>query len=144
VSGSGDNSVKVWNANTGLELLELTGHSGGVWSVAVFPNGSRIVSGSHDKSVKIWDANTGLELFELTGHSGFVYGVAVFSDCSRIVSGSDDKSVKVWGMVYYPAKSVFILLMKIGLIEDVARLIIQYCITPKYELEALWEQKKLV
>ena len=124
--------------------LTLTGHSDSVTDVAVFPDCSRIVSASCDKFVKIWDANSGLELLELTGHSSAVVVVAVFPDCSRIVSGSDDKSVKVWGMVYYPAKSVFILLMKIGLIEDVARLIIQYCITPKYELEALWEQKNLV
>ena len=83
----------------------------------------------------------------LTGHIYLVLSVAVFPDCSRIVSGSF-KSVKVWGMVYYPAKSVFILLMKLfeglevtemGIID----MITKYCITPKYQLEKLWEKLKL-
>ena len=76
----------------------------------------------------------------LTGHIGPVVGVAVFRDGTRIVSGSDDKSVKVWGMMYYPANSVFILLMKLPLNEDVIKNIIKYCKTTKDELEALWEQ----
>ena len=116
----------------------LTGHRSCVNGVAVFPDCSRIVSGSDDMSVKIWDAKSGLELFKLTGHIDDVNGVAVFSDCSRIVSGSTDGSVKIWNMLYYPAKSVFILLMKLPLNEDVVKMITKYCIAPKYQLEALW------
>ena len=126
-------------------MKTLTGHSNTVWCVAVFSDCSRIVSGSDDMSVKIWDAKTGTNLMTLTGHSDYVRGVAVFRDGTRIVSGSNDKSVRVWGMVYYPAKSVFILLKKMferlevtemGIID----LITKYCITPKYELEALWKE----
>ena len=142
VSGSDDMSVKVWDANTGLELFELTGYSNSVICVAVFSDCSRIVTGSFDNSVKVWDAKTGLELFELTGHSYYVRGVDVFWDGSHIVSGSLDGSVKIWGMVYYPAKSVFILLMKLPLNEDVAKIIMKYCKTPKEELEWIWKQKK--
>ena len=68
----------------------------------------------------------------------------MFPDGSRFVAGSV-KAVKVWGMVYYPAKSVFILLMKLfeGLEVTemgIIHMITKYCITQKDELEALWKE----
>jgi WD40 repeat protein len=45
----------------------LTGHLGGVLSVAFSPNGTRVVSGSADHLVKIWDAATGTEVRKLCG-----------------------------------------------------------------------------
>ncbi len=70
----------------------LEGHTDTVFSVAVSPDGSRIVSGSWDKTVKVWDAETGLEVLSLKGHTGSVSCVAVSPDGTRIVSGSE-----VWG-----------------------------------------------
>jgi WD40 repeat protein len=58
VSGSEDNTLKVWDAATGQETLTLTGHMGEVTSVAFSPDGTRIVSGSWDKTLKVWDAAT--------------------------------------------------------------------------------------
>eukprot|EP00741_Cyanophora_paradoxa_P001920 tig00000523_g1859.t1 len=39
VSGSDDYSVRVWDAETGAELLQLQGHTGSIMSVAVFADG---------------------------------------------------------------------------------------------------------
>ena len=44
VSGSADQTVKVWDAATGQEALSLKGHTDGVSSVAFSPDGKRIVS----------------------------------------------------------------------------------------------------
>ena len=60
VSGSGDNTVRVWDAVTGEVINTLTGHSGYVFSVSFSPDGSRIVSGSQD-NIRVWDAVIGLE-----------------------------------------------------------------------------------
>ena len=68
ISGSGDNTIKIWDANTGECLKTLEGHSYGVYSVAYSPDGTKIISGSHDKTIKIWDANTGECLKTLEGH----------------------------------------------------------------------------
>ncbi len=46
VSGSDDNTLKVWDLERGAELATLEGHGGGVNAVAVTPDGRRAVSGS--------------------------------------------------------------------------------------------------
>ena len=58
VSGSYDNTLKVWDAQTGQETLTLKGHSEAVTSVDFSPDGKRIVSGSGDKTLKVWDISS--------------------------------------------------------------------------------------
>jgi len=96
VSGSGDRTVKVWDAGTGQEIRSLTGHAGDVHGVAISADGRRIVSGSGDRTVKVWDAESGQALRTLKGHAAVVFRVAISLDGKRIVSGSGDRAVKVW------------------------------------------------
>ena len=97
VSGSEDQTLKVWDAETGQETLTLKGHTGSVYSVAFSPDGRRIVSGSQDGTLKVWDAETGQETLTLKGHTGAgVTSVAFSPDGRRIVSGSNDMTLKVW------------------------------------------------
>ncbi len=56
VTGSGDQTAKVWDSASGKELLTLKGHGGVVWSVAFSPDGQRIVTGSEDQTAKVWDS----------------------------------------------------------------------------------------
>ncbi|WP_177428665.1 WD40 repeat domain-containing protein, partial [Candidatus Venteria ishoeyi] len=96
ISGSGDNTLKIWDADTGVELHTLTGHTDWIIAVAYSPDGSRIVSGINNSTLKIWDANTGTELHTLTGHVGGLLAVAYSPDGNSIVSGSFDNTLKIW------------------------------------------------
>ena len=87
-SGSGDQTVKIWDSATGKELFSLKGHAGQVRSVAFSPDGQRLASASEDQTVKIWDSATGKELFALKGHAGWVWSVAFSPDGQRLASGS--------------------------------------------------------
>ena len=62
--------VKVWDVVTGECVATLEGHSEGVFCVAVFPNGRRVVSGSRDNTLKVWDVATGECVAMLEGHTG--------------------------------------------------------------------------
>ena len=59
VSGSLDNTVKIWNTSSGACLKTLEGHSNSVYSVTFSHDGTQVVSGSSDQTVKIWDAGSG-------------------------------------------------------------------------------------
>ena len=69
VSASEDNTLKVWDLETGRALRTLEGHSDSVSGVAVTADGKRAVSASGDKTLKVWDLETGRALRTLEGHS---------------------------------------------------------------------------
>ncbi|PIO15961.1 hypothetical protein AB205_0186000, partial [Aquarana catesbeiana] len=101
VSGSDDNTLKVWSAVTGKCLRTLVGHTGGVWSSQMRDNiiisGSTdrtVVSGSRDATLRVWDIETGQCLHVLMGHVAAVRCVQY--DGRRVVSGAYDFMVKVW------------------------------------------------
>jgi WD40 repeat protein len=56
VTGSWDQTARVWEAVSGRELLTLKGHLTWVRSVTFSPDGQRIVTCSEDKTAKVWRA----------------------------------------------------------------------------------------
>ncbi len=96
VTGSWDQTAKVWEAASGRELLKLEGHGAPIWCVAFSPDGQRIVTGSWDQTAKVWEAATGRPLLKLEGHSAPIRSVAFSPDGQRIVTGSWDQTAKVW------------------------------------------------
>ncbi|CAE7186110.1 unnamed protein product [Rhizoctonia solani] len=62
VSGSSDNTIRVWNIQTGEMMFELVhGHEGGIGSIAYSPDGTRILSLSDDMTARIHDARSAEE-----------------------------------------------------------------------------------
>ena len=70
LTGSDDNTARVWDAASGQELLVLKGHDEWVRSVAFSPDGKTILTGSDDNTARVWDAARGQELLALKGHDG--------------------------------------------------------------------------
>ena len=96
VSGSGDNTLKLWDLESGQCLRTFEGHTSAVFSVCVHPDGQWIVSGSWDKTLKLWDLASGECLRTFEGHAGEVNSLAIHPDGQWIVSGSADKTLKLW------------------------------------------------
>ncbi len=95
-SGSVDQTVQVWAAESGRLLQTCTGHRGPVLSVAWSPDGTRIASASEDRTVRVWAAESGRLLQTYTGHKSTVWSAAWSPDGTRIASASFDQTVQVW------------------------------------------------
>ena len=53
VSGGYDNTLRVWDVDTGVCERVLEGHTDAVFAVAVL-GGGRVVSGSGDRTLRVW------------------------------------------------------------------------------------------
>jgi len=64
VSGSDDNTLKVWDIATGRCLHVLRGHAGTVESVALTPDGHTALSCSRDGTIRLWQLRWNYEFAE--------------------------------------------------------------------------------
>jgi WD40 repeat protein len=96
LSGSADETMRLWEVDTGKELRRFEGHTDLVYGVAFSPDGKQVLSGSKDKTVGLWHAQTGKELRRFHGHDAAVFCVAFSPDGKRVFSASHDQTVRQW------------------------------------------------
>jgi hypothetical protein len=94
VSGSVDETLKIWNAHTGKCDITLKGHTDTITCVMVHFDG-RIISGSLDNTLRIWDPLNGKCDIILKEHAAKIKCIAICPD-GKIISGSHDSTLKVW------------------------------------------------
>ena len=99
ISASDDNTLKIWDTETGKEVRTLTGHTDSVKAVDIAPDGKRAISASGDNTLKIWDTETGTEVRTLTGHTSWVYAVDLAPDGLTAISASRDNTLKIWDLL---------------------------------------------
>jgi WD40 repeat protein len=93
-----DWTVKIWDLDTGECRKTLEGHNDEVRSVAITPDGKRILSGSFDKTVRVWDAISGREVAKLKGHTDGIWTVIALWDNAHGLSGGYDGTLKLWDL----------------------------------------------
>ncbi|HTI51315.1 MAG TPA: serine/threonine-protein kinase, partial [Planctomycetaceae bacterium] len=94
-STSVDNTIRLWDAATGLPGPVLTGHRGRVDTVAWHPDSRRLASGSRDNSVRLWTSD-GAPGPVLKGHADHVYSVAWNSEGTRLASAGFGGLIHIW------------------------------------------------
>lgn len=95
-TASFDQTVKLWDLETGACLRTFQGHIAPVVGVAISPDGTTIASASYDQTVKLWDISTGDCLKTLEKHTNRVWAVDYHPDGKALASGGDDNRVILW------------------------------------------------
>ncbi len=88
--------VKIWDAQSGTELVKVAGHAKSVLRVAFSPDGLSIATASQDKTIKIWNATNGAERLTLRGHVNAVNNLSFSPDSRWVATAGEDQSIKVW------------------------------------------------
>jgi WD40 repeat protein len=107
--------VRIWDAETGKDILVISGHSAtefvGDWS----PDGSRVATISIDDTMRIWDSKSGAELLNLSAPTEYYGNVRWSPDGKYIALGLDGagaRLIRAWQstaelMAYAKACCVF-------------------------------------
>lgn len=100
-----DAVARVWDVESGQELLTLEGHApaqssgsgllGGVANVVFTPDGRRIVTGGADGTVRLWNVEDGQPLAVLSKHQNEMF-VVPSPDGNRLLTAGWDGKVFIW------------------------------------------------
>ncbi len=96
LTGADENTVWLWEVESGRCLRVLEGHTRSIWSVAWSGDGRHALSGANDDTVRLWEVESGRCLRVLKGHVGGIYGMVWSGDGRHALSGSFDKTVRLW------------------------------------------------
>lgn len=103
-TGSHDQSIKIWDAETGRELYTLGRHADPVRNVAFSPGGMRLASSSSPKSrfspnrdpdVRVWDLKARRVVCTLPHEFGAV-GLAFSPDGKVLATGDETGNIRLW------------------------------------------------
>ena len=96
ISYSADNTIKIWETETGKLFRTLEGHTGRVDGIQLTEDEKKLISYSNDETIKIWELETGKLFRTLKGHTGFLKGIRLTKDEKKLISYSNDKTIKIW------------------------------------------------
>ena len=81
-------TIRIWDALTGKQLLNLRGHTGAVHQITFSPDGKLLASASNDGTARLWDTTSGVNLLTLPADSYGAGGVSFHPDGTRLAVGS--------------------------------------------------------
>jgi RNA polymerase sigma factor (sigma-70 family) len=94
--GSGPSILKIWDIASGQLFRTLENSKGGIWTVALAPDGRSVAIGNAGGSLFLWELASGRQRHSFVGHEGRIISLAFSPDGRSLAASSDDAPVYVW------------------------------------------------
>ena len=104
-SGSGDQTLRLWDLTTETPHFTCTGHKNWVLVVSWSPDSKKIASACKSGEVRVWDPDTGKLIGRpMIGHKKWINCLSwepyhVNPECRRLASAGHDNDVRIWDTV---------------------------------------------
>jgi WD40 repeat protein len=101
ITGGKSGRVKIWQAQNGQLIHEITAHTNAVYAIAAHPVPAQpyFATGGEDRSLAVWQATPFKPLQRLTGHTGAIHCAAFNpADLLQIASGGGDRRLIIWNL----------------------------------------------
>ncbi|XP_043722031.1 autophagy-related protein 16 isoform X1 [Telopea speciosissima] len=99
ISGGQDQTIKIWDTNTGTLSRTLYGCLGSVLDLAITHDNKAVIAASSSSNLYVWDMGSGRVRHTLTGHVDKVCAVDVSKISGRhAVSAAYDRTIKLWDL----------------------------------------------
>ena len=97
-SGSGDSTVKLWDADSGKRIKAIMRHPFPILCVTFSPDSNIVAAGSEAGNITLWDVNYKERIKTLKGHTDYVGSIRFSPDGAIMASGSADHTIRLWNM----------------------------------------------
>jgi len=96
LTGSRDKTMKLWEVETGRELITYFGHESTINDISVSGDDKFILTSSADKTARLWELKTGELIKTFTGHSDILTAVSFVPGQSQFISAGYDNEAFLW------------------------------------------------
>jgi WD40 repeat protein len=96
LTGGGDDTIRLWDAQSGELVRQFSGNTDRVTSMAFSPDGRWVLTSGGDGTARLWDAQSGEEVRQFTGQSRIVFSVAFSPNGRYALTGAGDGEVWLW------------------------------------------------
>lgn len=91
-----DRTWRLWDVETGAEVLQQEGHAREVYPIAFHPDGSLVATGDLSGLGRVWDLRSGKSVFLLRGHTRQMLALDFSPNGTHVASGAEDNACCVW------------------------------------------------
>ena len=96
LTSSGDQTLGLWDIETGKQVTEFTGHTADVMTLSTSSDYRYMISGSCDFSAKLWDIREGACKQTFQGHESDINSAKFFPNDNAFATGSDDATIRLF------------------------------------------------
>jgi len=93
-----DHTIRLWDLNSGTQLMHFFGYGGGPGAFAVTRDGQGLLYATSDMSLALYDLGSGVQLRRLRGHGTPLTACGAHPDGERVLTAGRDHKLKLWNL----------------------------------------------